>query len=107
MAWSIKTLRIVALAEALSFLVLLLIAMPLKYLAHQPEAVSIVGMGHGMLFLLLLICIAIAWAAGLPSRLAVKALLASIIPTGPFWIDHELKSAQTTPDPKQPPTPDP
>lgn len=36
--------------EALSFLILLLIAMPLKYMAGNPEPVRIVGMTHGLLF---------------------------------------------------------
>ena len=43
--------RIVSLVEGLSFLVLLLIAMPLKYQFGMPEAVSVVGMTHGMLFM--------------------------------------------------------
>jgi len=37
-------------AEGISFLTLLFIAMPLKYLANIPEAVAIVGMAHGILF---------------------------------------------------------
>ncbi len=44
-------LRIVAFLEGISFLVLLGIAMPLKYLASNPEPVRIVGMIHGILFI--------------------------------------------------------
>ena len=45
--------RILAIIEGISLLALLFIAMPLKYVYAMPEAVSIVGMTHGILFLLL------------------------------------------------------
>ena len=41
-------LRVTGLLEGLSFIILLAIAMPLKYLAGKPEMVSIVGMAHGV-----------------------------------------------------------
>ncbi|WP_317048755.1 DUF3817 domain-containing protein [Hymenobacter sediminis] len=47
---SLGRLRVVGFLEGISFLVLLGIAMPLKYLLGQPEAVRIVGMAHGVLF---------------------------------------------------------
>lgn len=46
----IRILRIVALIEGVSFLVLLGIGMPLKYLADIPAAVRITGWAHGVLF---------------------------------------------------------
>ena len=42
-------------AEGVSFLVLLLVAMPLKYLANMPMAVTIVGGLHGILFVAFLV----------------------------------------------------
>ena len=53
----IRQLRIVGIIEGISFLVLLGIAMPLKYLADMPRAVSVVGMAHGVLFILYLAAI--------------------------------------------------
>ena len=82
--------------EAVSFLLLLGVAMPLKYLADQPEAVSVVGMAHGLLFIALLLTIAFAWSRGLSGKLATLAGVASVIPTGPFWIDPALRRAQQT-----------
>ncbi|HMW67287.1 MAG TPA: DUF3817 domain-containing protein, partial [Chitinophagaceae bacterium] len=41
--------RNIALAEGISFLALLLIAMPLKYFANLPMAVTIMGSIHGIL----------------------------------------------------------
>ena len=46
----INVFRKVAIAEGISFLVLLLIAMPLKYLANIPQPVTYVGWAHGVLF---------------------------------------------------------
>ena len=54
---SIGRLRVIGFWEGVSFLVLLGIAMPLKYWAGQPGAVRVVGMAHGILFMLYL------WAA--------------------------------------------
>ena len=47
----IPLLRAAGLAEAVSFLVLLGVAMPLKYLAGMPQAVKVVGWAHGLLFM--------------------------------------------------------
>lgn len=44
----IAKFRLIGLLEGLSFLVLLFIAMPLKYMAGEPMAVKIVGMTHGV-----------------------------------------------------------
>ena len=93
--WIITVLRIVGLLEGISFLVLLLIAMPLKYLANSPFAVSIVGGMHGFLFvayiaLAVLATIVFRWPIG---RLAL-AVLASIVPAGTFWFDRKLQSLQ-------------
>ena len=49
---TLKTFRVISLLEALSFLVLLLVAMPVKYILGNPELVRIVGMAHGILFVL-------------------------------------------------------
>ena len=93
---SLGRLRLIGWAEGVSFLLLLGIAMPLKYLAGQPEAVRVVGMAHGVLFLLYL-------AAGLQatvehgwrrSRLG-WIMLASLLPAGPFVVDARvLKAAE-------------
>jgi len=57
---SIGRLRAVALVEGISFLVLLGVAMPLKYLAGLPQAVTVVGWLHGLLFITF--CIALTQA---------------------------------------------
>ena len=52
---NIKTLRLVGLIEGISFLLLLFIAMPVKYMMDNPVLVKYVGMGHGVLFILFLV----------------------------------------------------
>jgi len=84
--------RAVALLEGLSFVVLLFIAMPLKYLAGLPLAVRVVGMAHGVLFLLyvpslLEVAVVHRWSL---SRV-VAAFGASLVPFGTFVLDARLR----------------
>lgn len=85
-------LRVVGLIEGLSFLILLGIAMPLKRLADMPEAVTIVGWIHGVLWMLYLLALALAWrAANWGPGPTLLAFIASIVPFGPFLLDPRLK----------------
>lgn len=84
--------RIIAIAEGISFIVLLGIAMPLKYFMDMPMAVKIVGYIHGFLFIAF---VAMAWnVKNELNKNAVwfgKALLASLLPFGTFVLDKSLK----------------
>lgn len=87
----IPFLRRVAFAEGVSFLILLGIAMPLKYLAHEPAAVKIVGWAHGVLFItfcfaLLRTLLVAKWPI---SRCAVL-FIAALLPFGPFIADRRM-----------------
>ena len=88
---SLGRLRVVGFLEGISFLVLLGIAMPLKYLFGQPEAVRIVGMAHGVLFvayvlLVLQVSIERSWSW----KKALLALAVSVVPFGTFWAEKKL-----------------
>lgn len=88
---SLGRLRVVAFVEGVSFLVLLLIAMPLKYAAGRPEAVRVVGMAHGVLFVLyVLLLLGVGLERGWSARRLVLGLLASVVPLGTFWADKRL-----------------
>lgn len=92
---SLKLFKIIALAEGISFLVLVGIAMPLKYLAGQPEAVRIAGSIHGGLFILyLLAIIPAAYYGRWTGKWIVGAIAASILPFGPFVFEAKLKREQ-------------
>ena len=78
--------------EGVSYLVLLGVAMPLKYFAEMPLAVTYVGWAHGVLFVLF--CLALL-AAKLEHGWSVKKsfgpFIAALLPFGPFVIDRGLK----------------
>jgi integral membrane protein len=86
---AIKVFKIISTLEAVSFLVLLGIAMPLKYVWDLPQLVQIVGMAHGVLFLLY-----IAFAVYVSQLLnwGIKklfiAVLCSVVPFGPFYVER-------------------
>lgn len=88
---ALSRLRVVGLLEGLSFLVLLLVAMPLKYLWDQPLAVRYVGMAHGVLFLVYLLAIVpVALDHRWRLRTVALAVLASLLPGGPFVFDARV-----------------
>jgi len=69
----IRSLRMAGLAEGISFLVLLLIAMPLKYWAGNPTAT-------------------VAWLRkGWHWKRWITAGICSLVPLGTFWFDRQLK----------------
>lgn len=85
----------VGFAEGVSFLVLLLIAMPLKYLAHMQMPVRIIGMAHGVLFiafciLLLMASIKYKWSV----KMTIIGFLLSFLPFGTFYLDRILKKGK-------------
>jgi integral membrane protein len=77
--------------EGSSFVLLLFIAMPLKYLAGRPEMVRVVGMAHGLLFVAFVFAVLqVAFEHRWPIRRALAALAASVLPFGPFILDARL-----------------
>lgn len=92
---SIKDLKrflLVAFLEGISYLLLLLVAMPLKYFANIPEGVKYIGLAHGVLFVLfcfflLKIWIGLKWSFGK----AFVSFIASLLPFGTFVLDTRLK----------------
>ena len=89
---NIQTLRVVGLLEGLSFLLLLFIAMPMKYMFDNPVLVKYVGMGHGVLFILFLIVLfAVCEKQKWSITIFLMGLAAAILPFGPFVFDRKLK----------------
>jgi integral membrane protein len=84
-------LRLVGFAEGLSFLILLFVAMPLKYVWGQPEAVRSFGSVHGLLFVLYVLLVFQNKAEhGWDNRRAWLLLLLSVLPFGTFYADAKL-----------------
>lgn len=89
---ALQIFRKVAVAEGISYLLLLFIAMPIKYLAHIPEPVKYVGWAHGILFVAYMVCLVMAWQEtkwkfGKVLLMAV----ASLFPFAPFLVDKNLR----------------
>ncbi len=88
----IRRLRMAGFYEGVSYLLLLGIAMPLKYFADVPEAVRVVGTIHGLLFILYMLALAHVTIAHRWSILQVLgAVIASLVPFGTFVLDARLR----------------
>lgn len=85
-------LRKAGIAEGISFLLLMGIAMPLKYFFQQPMAVTVVGWIHGILFI---VFIFLAWEFKTDRNKSLgwfaAAFAAALLPAGTFIFDRQLK----------------
>ncbi len=91
----LQRFRIIGIAEGISFLILLLIAMPMKYYLKIPEAVKIVGWIHGVLFIgYIYFGIEVALTFKKSVGWCCKALAAAFIPLGTFVTDKQLKKEE-------------
>lgn len=89
---AIGRLRLVAFLEGFSLLILVFVAVPLKYLLDNPALVKAIGPIHGALFLLfvfnaLRVGVEQHWKF---SETTWKVLVASFIPFGTFYIDYKI-----------------
>ncbi|MEZ0388590.1 MAG: DUF3817 domain-containing protein [Verrucomicrobium sp.] len=85
----VSLLRKVAILEAISYLVLLGIAMPLKYIWQVPQAVKVVGWVHGALFVVFCLALLQVWiTAKWPIFRAGLVFIASLLPLVPFFLDR-------------------
>jgi integral membrane protein len=100
---SLGRLRLVSILEGLSLLGLLGIAMPLKYILHQPEAVRIVGLIHGVLFIsYVLLLVQNAIEQRWPLKKVGLGLLLSVVPFGAFYAERRLFQATSIKPAPQP-----
>jgi len=85
-------LRAIAFIEGVSYVLLLFVAMPLKYFADMPLAVRIVGSAHGFLFIwLALLTLNGMRQRGRPFAWGFKIGVLSLVPFGTFFLDDQLK----------------
>ena len=87
----IGRLRVIGFIEGVSFLLILFVTMPLKYYAEMPGPNKVIGMVHGLLFVLYVLAVVQSkieynW----PLKKTALALLVSIVPFGTFWADAKL-----------------
>jgi integral membrane protein len=86
-----KIFRITGWLEGGSYLLLLLVAMPLKYIWGEPGMVRVVGMAHGLLFVAYIgVAFAMYDKHDWPLRKLVWAVIASFLPFGPFLFEAKM-----------------
>jgi len=86
----IKVLRVISYLEGISYILLLFIAVPIKYYANDPSLVKLLGMPHGLLFVAFVILSLVnskkyRWS----SKKTLVVLISSVIPFGTFYVDYK------------------
>jgi integral membrane protein len=88
---NIGRLRIIGFSEGISLLILIFVAVPLKYIGHHPSVVKAMGPIHGALFLLFIVnTVSVGVEQKWQFKTTLKVLLACIIPFGTFYIDRKI-----------------
>jgi integral membrane protein len=91
----LRRFKLISIIEGISFLVLLFVAMPLKYVMDMPLAVTYVGWVHGILFIIYIyVVFPTARKATWNFSKTFFALVASILPFGPFIFDRYLSKEE-------------
>ncbi len=89
----VKNFSLINTLEGYSYIILLFVAMPLKYMAGFPLAVKLAGMAHGLLFIAF--CILLI-KAGEKTKWGFKEnsilFIASLIPFGTFYTKKRIQS---------------
>jgi len=87
--------RLISITEGISMLVLVFIAMPLKYIFDLPDMVTYVGWIHGVLFVTyILVMFPTSRKLRWHFRTALFGLIAAILPFGPFLFDRKLRKQE-------------
>jgi len=96
--FTLNNLRLTGYVEGTSLLLLIGIAMPVKYMLGEPMLVRIVGSAHGFLFLCYVMLLAITVIRNpLPWWAFPAGFVGAVIPFGPFLFEYLLsKTAQKT-----------
>jgi len=86
----IKAFQIISILEGVSLLLILFVSMPLKYIFDMPEANQVIGMAHGILFLVYVVmAILVKSELNWNIKTLLIVLACSIIPFGTFWMDRK------------------
>ena len=86
----VKIFKWISIFEGISFLVLLLIAMPLKYIWDAPQMVQTVGMAHGLLFVAYILgALLLFKPLGWNLKTLFIICISSVLPLGPFYVEKK------------------
>ena len=82
--------RIVAFAEGVSYLLLLFIAVPIKYILYNDLFVKLLGMPHGVFFIIyILLAIRFVLIKKTSVKDSIIILIASLVPFGTFYVERK------------------
>lgn len=82
--------RVVSFLEGTSYLLLLFVAVPIKYWLNDPQYVKLLGMPHGLLFVgYMVLAFLLKFELNWDMKKFGVVLLASILPFGTFYIDKK------------------
>ncbi len=88
----VSVFKVISFLEGVSYLLLLFIATPIKYFYHNDSYVKLLGMPHGILFILYVIfAFILKQKLKWNTKIFSKVLVASILPFGTFFIGKYLK----------------
>ena len=90
---SVKKFSLINTIEGWSYLILLFIAMPMKYMFGMPMAVKIAGMAHGVLFIIFCLLLVQAWQdTKWEFKENIIFFVASLIPFGTFFTKKKINA---------------
>ncbi|MCK4737044.1 MAG: DUF3817 domain-containing protein [Sulfurimonas sp.] len=90
---NVKKFGLINTIEGYSYIILVFIAMPMKYLLEIPMAVKVVGMVHGVLFIIFCLLLVKAWKeSGWAFKENIIFFIASLIPFGTFFTKSKIKT---------------
>jgi len=93
-----RAVRITSILDAISYVLLVGVAMPKKYIGGDPNWVSALGRLHGAFFVALCLCLFFAWIRyRWPIRVPILVFLAALIPFVPFFLDRWICRQPTVP----------
>ncbi|MFT5846273.1 DUF3817 domain-containing protein [Psychroserpens sp.] len=89
--------RVIAFLEGVSYILLLFLAVPIKYFGDDPSYVKLLGMPHGLLFMAyIVLAIMVGKELKWNTKTLLIVLVASLIPFGTFYIDNKYLKNRTS-----------
>lgn len=83
--------QILSYLTSLGLLVLLFVAMPLEYFAHNAAFVGIVGPAHGLVYMVYLLCVFdLGNKVGWPLKRSILVMLAGVIPLASIFVERTV-----------------
>ena len=90
---TLTRVRWLSVIDAITYVALVGVAMPLKYAADMPMAVRVVGMIHGVVWMLFMCQLMRArFEADWPSSRVWLLSIAALLPVVPFFLDRSIKN---------------